>query len=188
MSKSATVSPSQSVGNAMLWRGVVSIVFGIMVLVWPQVTVVFFVVLFGIYAIVDGVAAGSQWFSARRGPTARRHSGWILAGAIISVLAGLVALIAPGLTALAVALIVGAWALLLGITQVVVAIAARRTASYWWAGLVSGILAILFGMLLVIAPGAGIIGFLGVVGAFVIVIGIVFVLAGVQIRRSIRRA
>lgn len=188
MTNSAAVAPPKSVGNALLWRGVVSIVFGIMLLVWPQATVVVFVVLFGIYAIVDGVAAGSQWFSARRGPTARRHSGWILAGAIVSVLAGLVALIAPGLTALAVALIVGAWALLLGITQVVVAIASRRMTSYWWAGLVSGILAILFGLLLVIAPGAGILGFLGVVGAFVIVIGIVFVLAGIQIRRSIRRA
>ncbi|MDN5823022.1 MAG: DUF308 domain-containing protein [Micrococcaceae bacterium] len=92
---------------------------------------------------------------APRSEAAAAHSGWILAGAVISVLAGLVA---PGLTALAVALFVGAWAMMLGITEVVVAIAARWTTSCWWAGLVSGILALLFG------------------------------LAGLQIRRSIRRA
>lgn len=136
VANSLTVAPSRPVGNALWWPGLVSIVFGI-------------------HAIVDGVAAGSQWFSARRDPRPRRHSGWILAGAVISVLAGLVA---PGLTALAVALFVGAWAMMLGITEVVVAIAARWTTSCWWAGLVSGILALLFG------------------------------LAGLQIRRSIRRA
>lgn len=187
MATNAMVAPTKAVGNTMLWRGVVSIVFGILVLAWPQATVVLFAVLFGVYAIVDGITAGSHWFNARRGPMGHRNSGWLLVGAVVSILAGLVALVAPGLTALAVALIVGAWAILLGITQVLLAIVARKVTSYWWAGLASGILAILFGLLLVIAPGAGILGFLGVLGTFVMIIGVVFIAAGIQVRRSVPR-
>ncbi|THJ65864.1 hypothetical protein E8P82_11345 [Arthrobacter echini] len=180
--------PVKAVGNAMLGRGVVALIFGILVLVWPQATVVVLVLLFGSYAIIDGITAGVHWFSARRGPVAYRSSGWVLAGGIVSVLAGLVALLVPGLTALAIALVIGIWALLLGITQVILALAGRKAVSLWWVGLVSGILAIIFGLLLLIFPGAGILGLLGFLGVFGITLGILFIVSGFQIRSSTGRA
>ncbi len=187
MQEKTIAAPVRAVGNAVLGRGIVSLIFGVLVLVWPQTTVVILVVLFGIYAIIDGITAGVHWFSARRGPVAHRSSGWVLAGGIVSVLAGLVALLVPGLTALAIALVIGIWALLLGITQVILAIAGRKAVSLWWVGLVSGILAIIFGLILLIFPGAGILGLLGFLGVFGIALGILFIVSGFQMRSSAAR-
>ncbi|MFD1212278.1 HdeD family acid-resistance protein [Arthrobacter sp. GCM10027362] len=178
------IRPTKGSGTALIIRGVLAILFGVMVIAWPQATVLVLVVLFGVFAIADGITAIIHWAAQRRGG---RRLGWLLAGGIVSVLAGIVALAWPGPTALAVSFIIGVWALLLGISQIVLSVAVRRVVPSWWLGLLAGILAVLIGLLLVIVPGAGILGFLGFLAAFAWLFGVVLIAAGIRTRQLAKR-
>ncbi|MCG2624286.1 DUF308 domain-containing protein [Arthrobacter sp. I2-34] len=181
------VRPTKGSGAALIIRGILAILFGIAVIVWPQASVLVLVVLFGIFAIADGITAIVHWATQRRAWDGRRYSGWVLAGGIISVLAGIVALVWPDRTALAVSFIIGLWALLLGLTQIVLAIAARKVVLGWWLGLVGGILAVLIGLLLTFNPAVGILGFLGFLAAFAWLFGLILVAAGIHTWQLARR-
>src|SRR4051794_26744076 len=105
------VRPTKGSGAALIIRGTIAILFGVVVIVWPQATVLVTVILFGIFAIADGILAIVQWAGQRRHG---RGLGWLLAGGVISVLAGIAVLAWPGPTVLVVSFIIGLWALLLG--------------------------------------------------------------------------
>lgn len=165
-------------GAVLLIRGILAVLFGVLVIAWPAVTVLAIVFLFGFYAVVDGAASLYHYFSYRPRP-----SGWTLAGGIVSVLAGIVAFAWPGITALWLALLIGAWAFVLGITQIVVSVQARKAIRSWWAWLAAGIVLALFGIYVFFFPGAGILGLLGVVAAFAFATGILLLAAGFQLLR-----
>lgn len=165
-------------GTALIIRGIAAIVFGIMVVAWPGVSVLALVILFGIYAVFDGVTNIVHFLTRNR-----RRSVWQLAGGIISVLAGLVAFVWPGITALSLALVIGLWAVILGASQMALAFEARRTLGQWWLWLVTGIVTTLFGLFVVILPGPGILSLLGLLSSFAIVFGILLIAAGVGLRR-----
>lgn len=180
------VRPTKGAGAALIIRGALALIFGVAVIVWPQATVLLLVILFGIFAIADGIMAIVLWVNQRRHGSGR-GLGWLLAGGIVSVLAGVAALFWPGPTVLVVSFIIGLWALLLGISQIVLAIAVRKVVLSWWLGLVAGILAVLIGLVLVINPTVGILGFLGLVAAFAWLFGLVLVAEGVHTWLMARR-
>jgi len=173
------VRPAKGSGAALIIRGVLAILFGVVVIAWPQATVLVTVILFGIFAVADGILAIVQWAGQRRHGRGR-GLGWLLAGGIVSVLAGVAVLAWPGPTVLVVSFIIGLWALLLGISQIVLAIAVRKVVLSWWLGLVAGIVAVLVGLVLVTNPTVGILGFLGLVAAFAWFFGLVLVAAGIH--------
>lgn len=164
----------------LLLRGVLAVLFGALVLLWPAGTVLAIVFLFGFYALVDGAANIAHYMS--RQP---RRSGWTLASGLVSVLAGILAFAWPGITALWLALLIGAWALVLGLTQIAVSLRAKRAGSgFWWVLLGPGIVTALFGLFMVVFPGAGILGLLGLVAAFSFVVGVLLLAAGFQLLRA----
>jgi uncharacterized membrane protein HdeD (DUF308 family) len=161
-------------------RGILALLFGALVLAWPAGTVLAIVFLFGFYALIDGAAHIGHYFSHRP-----HRSGWTLASGIVSVLAGILAFAWPGITALWLALLIGSWALVLGITQIVVSLQAKRVgSSFWWTLLGPGIVTALFGLYVIVFPGAGILGLLGLVAAFAFVAGILLLAAGFQLLRG----
>ena len=161
-------------------RGILALLFGVLVLAWPAGTVLAIVFLFGLYALIDGATNIAHYFSHRP-----HRSGWTLASGIVSVLAGILAFAWPGITALWLALLIGAWALVLGITQIAVALRAKRTGNgFWWGLLGPGIVTALFGLYVIVFPGAGILGLLGLVAAFAFVAGILLLAAGFQLLRG----
>lgn len=165
-------------GAVLLIRGILAVLFGVLVIAWPAVTVLAIVFLFGFYALVDGAANLYEYFSHRPRP-----SGWTLASGIVSVLAGIVAFAWPGITALWLAFLIGAWAFVLGITQIAVSVQARRAMRSWWAWLAAGIVLALFGVYVFFFPGAGVLGLLGVVAAFAFAAGILLLAAGFLLLR-----
>jgi uncharacterized membrane protein HdeD (DUF308 family) len=167
-------------GAALLIRGILAVLFGVLVIAWPAMTVLAIVFVFGVFALLDGAASLYHYFSRRQ-----RASGWTLASGIVSILAGIVALVWPGITALWLALLIGAWALVLGITQIVVSVQARTVIGSWWAWLAAGIVLALFGLYVFFFPGAGILGLLGVVAAFAFATGILLLAAGFQLFRIV---
>ncbi len=160
-------------------RGVFAIILGLIALFFPGIALRAFIIVFGVYAIIDGIAAVVIAIQ-ERGSLSRW--GWVLFEGIIGILAGIVAFVYPGLTALVLLYIIAFWAIVTGIMEIVAAFAIRGFAAREWALGIAGILSILFGILLIIRPGAGILAILWLVGIYSIIFGILFIVRAFQMR------
>jgi len=155
---------------AIAIRGAAAIIFGILTFVMPGITLAALILLFGAYAVVDGIFALVAAARGRAGAGGTPRSALVLEG-IVSLAAGIVAFVWPGLTALALVYLIALWALVTGVLEIVAAVRLRREIeNEWWLGL-SGGLSILFGVLLMLAPGVGALAFIFLIGAYAIVFG-----------------
>src|SRR3712207_4343317 len=138
---------------ALALRGIIAILFGLAALLRPGIALEALILLFGAYALVDGVFAIVGVFGGTRGGTPR----WLLfLEGVVSILAGIIAFIFPGLTAIALLYLVAAWAVVTGLAEIATAIRLRREIRGEWALILGGILSVLFGLLLAVLPGVGI--------------------------------
>lgn len=168
---------------ARLWwafavRGILGIAFGVVLVLFPGIGLVAVVALFAAWAIIGGVSSlVAAW-------QARAHRDWwvgLLEG-VVGVAAGLVAILAPGLAALGLLFVIATWAVLTGILQLWFAIRMRdQIRGELWLGL-SGVVAILFGLLLVLFPGTGILSVLLLAGLLSIAFGAAMVMLGFRLR------
>jgi uncharacterized membrane protein HdeD (DUF308 family) len=148
-------------------RGLAAIAFGILAFIWPGVTLSVLVLLFGAYAIVDGVLA--LYTAVRSG--GKQIWAPLLEG-IVGIVAGLVAFSLPGLTALTLVFVIAAWAILTGVMEVIAAVRLRQVISNEWALIFSGVLSVLFGALLVAQPGAGALALIWLIGIYAVIFGV----------------
>ena len=162
---------------AMFLRGVVALLFGSVTLAWPGMTLIVLIVFFGAYVLVDGVLA---IVAGIRGSEGRR---WLLlAEGVLSVLAGLIAFFWPGMTALLLLFVISAWAIFTGLLKVVMAIFFRREVENAWLMGLSGVLSVLFGVILAVLPGAGLLNLVWLLGIYALVVGIVLIYLGFRVR------
>jgi uncharacterized membrane protein HdeD (DUF308 family) len=162
---------------AMFLRGVVALLFGSVTLAWPGMTLVVLIVFFGAYVLVDGVLA---IVAGIRGSEGRR---WLLlAEGVVGVLAGLIAFFWPGMTALLLLFVISAWAIFTGLLKVVMAIFFRREVENAWLMGLSGVLSVLFGVILAVLPGAGLLTLVWLIGIYAMVVGIVLIYLGFRVR------
>jgi uncharacterized membrane protein HdeD (DUF308 family) len=167
----------------VLLRGVLAVIFGLYALFAPASALLTLVYVYGFYAIMDGVAALVVGFRHR----GTSHWGWHLAQGVVSLLAGVIALFWPGPTILALVLIIAVWSIVLGVTQIVEAFTARRQRSSSWVWLlVSGIVGILFGIVLISSPASGALVLLWVIGGFALVFGVVLIVWAFRLRGAAR--
>lgn len=160
-------------------RGVFAIIFGILAFVWPGITIGALIILFGAYALVDGISSIITGISRRNS-----NSQWwvLLLEGIIGVVAGILAFVYPGMTALALLYFIAVWAILTGIMEVIAAIRLRKEIDNEWWLILGGVLSIIFGLLLIIFPGSGALGLLWVIAAYSIIFGIMFIILGFRLR------
>jgi uncharacterized membrane protein HdeD (DUF308 family) len=167
-------------------RGLAALIFGIACELAPGMALYVLILLFGAYAIVDGLALE---LALVRGDATARRNGWTvgLIG-LLGVAAGAVAFVWPNLTALALLYVVALWAFAAGIFQVVAAISLRREIEgEWWMAL-GGAVSIAFAVLLVIFPGAGLLSIIWLVGLWSILFGLVALMLAWRLRRLPRAA
>lgn len=178
----------KSVWWLVLLRGIFAIVLGILAFVWPVATMVAFVWVFAIYAVIDGIAAIVQAISTRRSdPT----WGWLLAIGIVGVVAGVLVMIFPAavgaLALLALLWIVAIWSIVGGIFGIPAA-ASIANGGARVMGIVFSALEILFGILLVIlllaTPVSALVGLIYVLGAYAVIAGIVLIVIAFQARAA----
>ena len=163
---------------AVALRGVVAIILGILAFVMPIVTLAALILLFGAYALVDGV------FNVIAAVSGHGGARWwtLLVAGLVGIGAGLVTFFMPGLTAITLLYVIAAWAIVIGVLEIVAAIRLReQITNEWWLGL-SGVLSIVFGVLMMVAPGAGALATVLWIGAWAFIYGIALVLLGVQLR------
>jgi uncharacterized membrane protein HdeD (DUF308 family) len=158
-------------------RGLAAVLFGVLAFVWPGMTLAVLVLLFGAYALVDGILA--IVVAARGGADHRLVMG--LEG-VVGVLAGLAAFVLPGLTALVLLYIIAFWAILTGVLEVVAAVRLRRTITNEWGLIIGGVLSVLFGIVLIVAPGAGALAVVLLIGAYAVLFGVTLLMLSWRLR------
>jgi len=157
-------------------RGVAAILFGIFSVFAPGITFVSLVLLFGAYSIVDGALA----LALASRPIQPRLP--LIARGLVSIAAGIIALVWPGITGFALLLVIASWAIVAGVLEIVTAIQLRKEIEGEWLLAIEGILSIGFGALLVLSPLAGAI-VLGLwIGAYALVLGGMLIATAFRLR------
>jgi uncharacterized membrane protein HdeD (DUF308 family) len=164
----------------VLLRGIAAIVFGVLAFIWPGLTLLTLVLFYGAYALVDGVLALIAAFTGSAKPV---PTWWLVLIGLFGIAAGLVTFLWPGITALVLIIFIGAWAIAHGIFEIVGAIKLRKEIDNEWWLILAGALSVLFGILVLAAPGAGALGLIWVIGAYSIVFGILLVGLSLRLRK-----
>jgi uncharacterized membrane protein HdeD (DUF308 family) len=166
-------------------RGAAAVVFGVLALVWPDVTVAVLVLLFGAYALVDGILAlGTAIFG---GASASGRRPWLVLEGIAGVVAGIGTFVWPGITALVLLFFIAGWALVTGVLEIVAAVRLRRELHGEWMLALSGVLSVLFGIALIVRPDVGAVAVAWLIGAYAVIFGVVLLAFAVTLRRLVRR-
>lgn len=170
---------------AMVLRGIAAIAFGVLAFVWPHITLLALVFLFGIYALVDGIFALAAGIRSHG-----EHTRWwlLLIEGILSIIAGVLAFAIPAVTALVLLILIAAWAIVTGIFEIGAAIQLRRQIYNEWLLVIAGIASIVFGGLLLIKPLAGALAVIWIIGAYAIVFGVLLVALGMRLHSMVHRA
>ena len=161
-------------------RGLLSILFGLIAFFWPGLTLLLLILTFGVYAIVDGV------FAMLSGLVSSKYSSrwWVfLLEGIVSVAAGVIALMRPGLTGFVLVALIAIWAILTGAFEIGAAIRLRREITNEWMLALGGFISIVLGVLLLLQPAAGGLIITLMIGAYALMFGILLVLLGFRLRK-----
>jgi uncharacterized membrane protein HdeD (DUF308 family) len=153
---------------AVSLRGLAGILFGIITFIAPGISLAALVLLFGAYAFADGVLAIVTAIR-RRG---NDRWGMLLLEGLVGVAAGVLTLLWPGITALALLYVIAAWALVTGGFEIAAAIRLRKVITGEWILALSGILSMALGVLLIVAPGPGALAVVIWIGAYAFVFGV----------------
>jgi uncharacterized membrane protein HdeD (DUF308 family) len=162
---------------AFALRGLAAVIFGILAFAWPGLTLATLVLLFGIFVLIDAVMA---IISAIR--SKGDHVWVLLLEGVVAVVAGVLVLGWPGITALLLLYIIAAWAIVSGILEIVSAVRLRTIIEHEWAWILSGALSIVFGVVAIARPGAGALAIIWLIGAYAILFGITLFFVAWRIR------
>lgn len=163
----------------IMFRGILAILFGILTFAWPGLTLLTLVIFYGVYVLFDG---GTALVAAlTKGAPAPRW--WLALVGLLGLAVGVMTLLWPGITGLILLYFIAGWSIASGILQIVGAIRLRKEVEGEWLLIVSGILAVLFGLLIMAFPAAGALGLAFAIGAFAIVEGVLMVAFSLRLRK-----
>jgi len=164
----------------VLLRGIAAIVFGVLAFVWPGLTLLTLVLFYGAYALVDGAFALIAAFTGGAKPV---PTWWLIVVGLAGIAAGLATFLWPGITALVLLVFIGAWAIVHGIFEIIGAIKLRKEIDNEWWLIVAGVMSVIFGIIVLVAPGAGALGLVWAIGAYSVVFGILLVGLSLRLKR-----
>ncbi len=162
-----------------LLKGLAGVVFGLIAFAWPGITLVMLVLLCGAYIGVVGVL---ELIAAIRGGTIAPR-WWLAVAGLAAIAASAMTFLTPGITALLLIYIVGVWALVHGIFEIIGAIQIRKLITNEWALILSGLLSALFGIAVLLRPGAGAVGLVWVIGAYALAVGLLLIGLSFRLRK-----
>jgi uncharacterized membrane protein HdeD (DUF308 family) len=161
-------------------RGLLAVIFGVLALVWPGLTLEVLVIFFGAYVLVDGLFT---LFTALMRDRMTPAPWWLLLiEGLLGIGAGILTFIWPGITALTLFYVIAAWAVITGIIEVIGAIQLRQAIEGEWLLGLNGVLSVIFGILLMIWPATGLLTLIWLIGAYAIFFGIVMIALGFRLR------
>jgi len=164
---------------ALVLRGIFAIIFGFLAWVWPGITLPVIVIFFGAYAFVDGILLVINALGGWR----RRQDLWlVLLEGLVGVGIGIITFINPAVTAIALLFYIAVWSIATGVLEISAAIRLREEVRGEGWMILSGIASIVFGVLLIIFPGAGALGLIWLIAAYAIVFGVLLIGLGFKMK------
>jgi uncharacterized membrane protein HdeD (DUF308 family) len=163
-----------------LLRGLAAILFGVLAMVWPQLTLLTLVILFGAFLLVEGI------FSVIAGVTSRKQNYYwwtLLFTGLLEIAIGLLTLLWPNVTGIILLYLIGSWAVIIGIMDIILAIQIRREIKNEWLLIIDGVFSVVIGLLLFIFPSASAVALAWLIGLFAIFLGIVFIILAFRLRK-----
>jgi uncharacterized membrane protein HdeD (DUF308 family) len=165
--------------GAVLLRGAVGVLFGLTTFLLPGLSISALVLLFGAFALADGIL---EIVSAVRDRTGDAPRWAILLRGLLGVAAGIVTIFWPGITALALLYVIAAWAILGGAFEIAAAVRLRKVIQGEWLLALSGVVSIGLGVVLMLFPGPGAIALVLWIGAYALVFGAVLIVLALRLR------
>jgi uncharacterized membrane protein HdeD (DUF308 family) len=163
----------------MLLRGIAAIIFGVLAFAWPGLTLLTLVIIYGAYALVDGVLALVAAFTGGAKPI---PTWWLIVVGLLGIGAGVVTFLYPGMTALVLVVFIGVWSIAHGIFEIVGAIQLRKEIDNEWLLVLAGAMSVVFGIVILMWPGAGALALVWLIGAYAIVFGALLVGFALKLR------
>lgn len=163
-----------------LLRGLLAVIFGVLALVWPEITLITLVILFGGFVLLEGIL--NLLIGIVSSETNRRWWVTLIEG-ILGIGVAVLTFVWPNLTAVVLLYFIAAWALITGILEIMTAIRLRRMLEREWVMILNGAISIIFALLLFIFPGESAISLVWLFGVFVIIIGILLIILGFRLRK-----
>ena len=170
----------KNLSTSLIFRGVVAIALGLIAIIWPNITVGAFVFVFAVFAFADAIGQGAQAFSSETAGPVFGHL--LLAG--IDIAAGIVAIAWPGITAYALVIWVGIWAVASGVIEIGIAFQQGEDAGERALWLIAGALSVIFGVVVFANPDAGAVTLALLFGFFSLALGITEVALGLDARHT----
>ncbi len=161
-----------------LFRGIAAILFGILTLVWPGLSLVVLVLLFGVFAIIGGITA----IAASLHNTREQGWGLLLFEGILGIMAGGIALVWPGITAFAFLYLLAAWAILTGIMSLIAPLSFPMGGGRALLMVLTGLFSIVFGIIIAAQPASGLLAVAWLIGVYAIVFGVMYIVTYFQSR------
>lgn len=165
----------------ILIRGIAALVFGVLALAWPGITLVTLVLLYGAFALVDGISALVAAIVGRVSATPR---WWLAIVGLLGIVAGLLTFVWPGITALILLFLIAGWSIAMGVFQIIGAIRLRKEIDNEWLLILSGALSVLFGLALFFWPGAGALALVWLIASYAIVFGSLIIAFAFRLRKQ----
>jgi uncharacterized membrane protein HdeD (DUF308 family) len=166
----------------ILLRGVCAVIFGLLTLIWPGLSLFTLIILYGVFALFDGgLAIGAAIMGDT--PAPRR---WLALVGVFGIAAGAVTLLWPGITGLVLLFFIAGWAIAAGVLEIVGAIKLRKEIENEWLLIASGLLSVLFGIIILMFPGAGALGLAFAIGMFAMVYGVLLVGFALRLRKHVQ--
>jgi uncharacterized membrane protein HdeD (DUF308 family) len=156
-------------------RGLLAVVFGVVVLAWPGITILASAFVFAAYALTDGIGMLVSGMGARGG----RRWSYVLAGAV-GLLAALAAVLWPGMTVLVLVLWAGVWAVVTGVLEIAASL--RSEESSQWLVTLAGTLSVVAGLSILMWPGIGAFALATLLGIYALAAGVSYFWAAWQVR------
>ena len=160
-------------------RGLVAVLFGVLAFMWPGATLITLVWLFGAFALVNGILS---LVLAAKTPKGYPKVGSLIFGGLLGILAGLLAFVMPGITALGLLILIAAWAIVTGLMELVAAVRLRKIINNEWLLVLAGIASVVFGVILLFQPAAGALALIWLIGAWAFVFGILLMILAFRMR------
>jgi uncharacterized membrane protein HdeD (DUF308 family) len=167
---------------AVALRGILAIIFGLLAFVWPAITADVLVAIFGAYALVDGVFAliaalrsshlGPRWWS-------------LVAEGVVGIAIALIAFFLPAVAALWLVWVIAVWAIATGLLKIAAALRLRAEIENEWSLGLSGLGSVVFGVLLAVWPGAGVLALVWLIGAYAIMFGLLLLWLSLRLRAGV---
>jgi len=164
---------------SLVLRGVIAILLGLVTFAWPGITLGALVLLFGAYALIDGILS---IIGAVRASAANERWGALLIEGIAGIAAAVITIAWPAITAFALVCVIAAWAIVTGVLEIIAAIKLRKYIRGEWLLAVSGVASALFGALVLAAPLTGALVIALWFGAYALIFGAFLVALGFRLR------